>query len=466
MQVDRMTKNASLDDVLKLVATALSEVGAQHATWQIERLGVMVHEAMSLDTRHYHDLTHAVSVAQQGDAIEIFAGLFHDVVYHHVDKLFAPSLAPLIESLVEFDDGGVQLCAGACDEDHWAQVALKVFGITPEQAPSLSAGLNELLSAIVAAKALQTLLEDSQIVQIVACIEATIPFRKPDENGKTAIEALAQRLSQVSDQYALGLSEDSVSDCMIRAVNVSNKDLSSFAREDSREFLAETWLLFAESSAVLGRKRGFFMGDYSASLSGALGFFTTLNAHNVFQRFGQYPATPVHEDLERALQDNLAWGVVYLKMKIIAIALLEGLAQMTGGDTLVTLFMGQVRLADEKGKRFEDFLPVSQDASPQSATRDSGGDSMTYELLAHGRAAISRFDMPNSPLAAFLYARLGEAEMLRLYPFAASSLAQEISPKLYLAEIPKALLLDVVRACQRIAWTRKEQLRQVLRELG
>ena len=132
---------------------------------------------MSLDSRHYHDVSHAVSVAQEGDAIEILAGLFHDVVYFHVDHALASSLAPFVEPFVEADKGSLKLAARACADDRWVQIALQVFGFSTTEERKPETGLNELLSAIVAAKAMGELLAESDLVQVIACIEATIPFR-------------------------------------------------------------------------------------------------------------------------------------------------------------------------------------------------------------------------------------------------------------------------------------------------
>ena len=157
ISADRMTRPASINDVLQLLDIALSDLGAAHSPRQVETLGTLVHEAMSLDFRHYHDVTHAVSVAQEGDAIEKLAGLFHDVVYFQVDHELASSLAPLIEPFVEVGDGGLKLAARACADDRWIQIALGVFGFSIDDDRKPESGLNELLSAIVAAKAVRPL---------------------------------------------------------------------------------------------------------------------------------------------------------------------------------------------------------------------------------------------------------------------------------------------------------------------
>jgi hypothetical protein len=182
----------------------------------------------------------------------------------------------------------------------------------------------------------------------------------------------------------------------------------------------------------------------------------------VFVSYRGVPEAKILQGFESRLRKNLERGAVYLKMKIVGIALLEGLAQLTGGDTLVAMFMGQVRFGEEYGERLEDYLTSSQGAAPGESAPDS---SPVYQLLAQGRAAASRFDMPNSPLSAFMHDRLGEAGLLALYPHAESMVAGEITPKTFLRHVRKDVLCDIVKACQQIAWTRAERLEEVLTQL-
>lgn len=68
----------------------------------------------------------------------------------------------------------------------------------------------------------------SVIAEVVACIEATIPFRSKSD-GQTAGERLRDRLSATNEQFGFGWSEEDLHSIVQRAVRLANRDVENFA---------------------------------------------------------------------------------------------------------------------------------------------------------------------------------------------------------------------------------------------
>jgi hypothetical protein len=457
-----MTATASINDVLRLLHGALESLDADFTLSDVEALGTLVHEAMSLDTRFFHDVDHALMVAGDVDAIEQLTGLFHDVVYLNVDGTFAPRIAPIVAPFVEHGAGGLQLNAAAWEENHHASMVASVFGVDPARAEDSARLKNELLSALVAALSLAPLLADAVVLQVAAGIEATIPFRPADAGGRSCTEQLHQRLHELSSNLALGLAVDDIDQLLRRAVNVCNRDLSGFAIRDTEAFLAQTWQLFAESNPVLARRRGFSFSDYRGSLISTLDFFQTLDAGDVFRSHAGTPDDEAISAMRARAHHNLSSGSDYLKMKLVGIAILEAIASLTGGDTLISLFMGPVRESRGHGDRLEDHLPGAKHGPRGTA----GGNATVYQLLTEGRAGGGGFDMSDSPVTAYLYHRLGESRILELYPGVEAFNAGEVSAMGLLERVGVETVGEIVQACKMTAWTRAAPLDALMKELS
>jgi hypothetical protein len=108
--------------------------------------------------------------------------------------------------------------------------------------------------------------------------------------------------------------------------------------------------------------------------------------------------------VERA-RANIFVARDYLRIRLVAIAILEALAQVSGGDTPLSIFMGD--LSDQAGNapRIEDFLPdiptpIWVDQSP-----------VIRDLLEVGRASESNFDTRNSRLSLFVFKSLNPSRI-------------------------------------------------------
>jgi hypothetical protein len=83
---------------------------------------------------------------------------------------------PFLQGVVVEQDGALVVQPFAQGDSAIALCAA-IFDVVPRQSLLLYAGLNEFLSAVVAARLLQPLLPVHDVLVVVAGIEATIAFR-------------------------------------------------------------------------------------------------------------------------------------------------------------------------------------------------------------------------------------------------------------------------------------------------
>jgi hypothetical protein len=101
-------------------------------------------------------------------------------------------------------------------------------------------------------------------------------------------------------------------------------------------------------------------------------------------------------------------------------------------------------------RRIEDFLPTLPEAG--------GLEPVLRRLLEGGRGAISSFDTSPSPLAAFLYCALGEAQTQAGFEASKRWWAGQLSTTDYLRSLPGQTTRAIALAAVEIATTRRETL--------
>jgi hypothetical protein len=148
---------------------------------------------------------------------------------------------------------------------------------------------------------------------------------------------------------------------------------------------------------------------------------------------------------------NVTTAREYLGIKLLTAAVLEALAEISGGDTPVSLFMGDLG-AQKEGNRLEDYLPRLE---PRSGTRL---DKTLYDLLAHGRASASSFDLQNSPLSLYIYLHLGADGFVDFLEAAQRMFSGSLSARAFLDALPGEMVASVAEGCAQMAFTRREEL--------
>jgi hypothetical protein len=430
-------QRSPVHEIVNALWRALHELDCEAETNEIELWGFSIHAALSAPGREFHNHDHVIEIAREGDALETIAALYHDAVYIQVDQGPPRSMRNEMDKALAQTDGGWRVLATAAENEVTADV-LAVFGRHVGDLVTATSGLNEFASALVACIQLSSALDRNQRLAIAACIEQTIPFRtKP-------VNELHDRLE------GLGVPQPLRDEMLQRAVRVGNRDVENFAHNDAAQFLDNTWKLLPESNPALHYPMVYTVRDYRIALQKMEGFLSWLPADRVFHTWGDEPKPEIHARRVARTTGNLALAVRYLRAKLYSIALVEAIAEVTGGDVPLDYFMGGGKAARVDAKKIETYLPYLGSA------RDL--DPPLQRLLAEGRASESSFDTKPSPVGAFLNSTVGEAAVMKGVEMAKRWWAGASDAASFLASQPPRPVAAIARAAANIIETRRDRL--------
>jgi hypothetical protein len=432
-----MTEQRSpVHEIVHALRRALADLEAAVEIADVERWAFAIHATLSAAGREFHNHDHVIDFARFGDPIEVIAALYHDAVYIQVDQGPPVTMAVEMNRALGHDGDGWRVLPAAAAAEVTADV-LAVFGRRPGDHITAMTGLNELASALVAAQHLERALDRGRRIALAACIEQTIPFRADP------VTPLRDRL------VSLGLRGTQLDDTLARAVRVGNRDVENFAENDPARFLDNTWKLLPESNPALHAPLVYTVRDYRIALQKMEGFLATLEPERVFHVWGDEPRPEIHARRVARTAGNLELAVRYLRAKLYAIALVEAIADATGGDVPLDYFMGALKHAERAG-RIEQYLPNLSDRSDL--------DPPLHRLLAEGRASESSFDTKPSPLGAFLHQTVGEPALMRGVELARRWWAGASDARAFLASQPARPVAAIARAAANTMETRHDRL--------
>ena len=392
MDYQQYCKTKLIDAIQKLGFT----INHQRAS----EIANIIVQTMTSRWRYFHNLEHIFMVAGDDHPLEILAGLFHDLVYVQVDQTINFNLtyylAPYINQV------GYDLVIKNADNlptDRTFEIVLNIFGFMPGQKLLTLGGQNEFLSAVVAAKVLESFFPLSLIARIVTIIEATIPFRPLSTKGFTAIEQLGQRLEITNTKFNLGLTTSEIETTLKQAVRLSNRDVSSFAYVDAVDFLDKTWSLLPETNHALVQTHNYTVKQYRLALQKIDQFFNFLQPEVIFYHFHDEPSADTHQQLIERARNNLQIGKLYLASKLIALSILEAISLRFSPDVSVSMVMGSFLNENNNCLRLIDLLPQEKVSTYEP---DSSLEKKVLHLLERGRHQNLEYDLNESPLATFL----------------------------------------------------------------
>jgi hypothetical protein len=436
---------------IHLLRAALEDLGAQVPLREMERLAIMINEAMTAGARSFHTPEHVFDLVDPGNPHTTLAALFHDLVYYQVDLGFIPQIADAVQASLDARDGQLWLRQNGHQEDRALSICMGIFGLHPGEQLSPFGGMNEFLSALVMHRKLSGVLRDRDLIPATACIEATIPFRKPDKDGRTPAEQLEARLRTASQEMSLGLSQKTIEQTVQWAVTFANRDVANFSEREVTRFLDNTWKLLPETNPSLRTQGVYSIRSYRIALQKMNGFLRALDPATIFAQYRGAPPEEEYRDMVARGERNVTTAREYLGIKLLTAAVLEALAEISGGDTPVSLFMGDIG-AQKKGDKLEDYLPRY---TPPDGTRL---DRTLHDLLAHGRASASSFDLQNSPLSLYIYLHLGADGFRDFLDAAQMMFSGSLSPQAFLDSLPGEMVASVAEGCAQMAFTRSEEL--------
>jgi hypothetical protein len=447
---------STINRFIQLLADAFRALRADVSMHEIERLAMLVHSAMENKRRAYHSSNHVFHMCEGMNPRQVLAAVFHDVVYYQLDGGFPQQAAALLEPIVRNENGALVLNAIGT-HDTALQLCADIFGFKPGQALPLFGGMNEFLSAAVAARLLQPHLQMCDLIAIIACIEATVPFRGKDAAGRDFAFLLAGRIREQSRTLLKTLSDEEierhVAQVMLDAIKIANRDVDGFAEPNPGKFLSATWQLIEESNAPLVAVGVYTLQDYRGALARMEKFLGGLNPKNIFHHYGHYPDDAEIARLNEAARKNLAFSCDYLGAKITSIAIIEALALETGGNCPVSMFLGDIHSPHGKPDRVEDFLPPVNFVTELK--------SRLLLVLEQGRAQESSSDLTHSPLTAYIYRYMGHEGSLQALQQSKRMFAGELSALEFLKSLNPEMIKAITDACAHIAISRREALQKL-----
>lgn len=440
--------------LIDIIVDAFNALNVYASLSETELLANIVYKAMAGESRYFHTTEHILRMADSTTPIQALAALFHDIVYHQVDSGFVPDIHILISPYIQEKDDGIFIADNIDPAEKLVYIALDVFGFSPGQKLAYANGLNEFLSTLVMAKSLERILPVENILRIIICIEATIPFRGINENGEGPFEILEKRIKKVNQNTQICLSEKEIETAIQSAVLFANKDVESFRENDPAVFLVDTWKLIPETNVALRSSEIYTIRDYRIALQKTDKFFNLVNPGDIFHCYKGVPPDDEYRQMVKRARSNISTAREYLGVKLLAIAILEALAEITGGDAPLSLFMGGLQQRGVNGKRIEDFLP------PIAMTDSVVILTQVFKLLETGRAGETNFDMSYSPLSGYLYKSMGMYRVHYYLEPAQEMFSGKKTPLEFLEAVDSHMISIIASACAEMVPTRREQLLQ------
>jgi len=444
---------------------SFTDLGTHTTDEHLEYLAVFLNESMATSGRFFHNVEHVFDISMDACAITVISALFHDVIYYQVDGELSLEQAGILQGvLCEDEESSTALKLNTIDSETdplFAMVA-DIFGFSSGEVLNPFGGQNEFLSAMVAVRALDGTLQLSQMAQIAACIEATIPFRSINAEGKTPADLLYLRLVDVNNKFQLHMTEEDIVETIHLSVDLSNRDVRNFSSSDTGYFLEQTWKLLPESNVPLRQKTLYTVFDYYNALFKLEKFFSNLDSNVVFRHFRDRPDEMTRQALNRQAALNLEIGCSYVRAKLLSIAILAAIAHLTGGDVPMSFITGDLPEIERCAARLDDkFSQMDTD----KGTTGTFQDEKVYELLMKGRRMDSSFDARDSPMAAYLYRMIGAEGVNKSLEYAVVTL-DNVSSSGLLKSLPRGVLAEIVRNTATIVEIRADKLLTILEELN
>lgn len=446
---------------LQKLIWAMEELHIDFEMAQLNKIANLIVQTMTGPWRSFHTPEHIFAVGGSENPIELLAALFHDVVYVQVDKSVNFNLSYYIVPFVK--EVREQLFIRDADElpdDPLFYIILDLFGFNPGQPLSSFGGQNEFLSAVVGAKVLEPFLSIAQLIEVICCIETTIPFRPDDEQGVSAAMALYYRLETVNQKYKAGMSPPEMESAIRRAIRLSNRDVGSFANPKAARFLDGTWDLLPETNHNLHNRSSYTVVEYRQALQKMEGFMNFLRPNIIFQEFMGEPDKKAYNKLIDQSEHNLQVGRLYLGCKLFTIGFLEAISRRLGRDIPLSSMMGELpsQGEDEIQSKLIDYIPTME----SSFSLKDDVEKEVLDLLEKGRYQNASYDLKNSPLATYIVKSIGFEEVREQCDRAKLFFRGELSQEEFLEQISPEITLTVVKGINTLFEQRQESLMKIM----
>lgn len=336
---------------------AFIDLGFSLTEEEIDSISHLIVEGMTGKWRMFHNFNHLLMVSNTGDPLITLAGLFHDLIYLQIDEHipfnFTPYLTPFI-----IKKGNIFCIKSSLNyQDTCFSIVRQIFNLELGDSLSSPKGQNEFLSALTAAKILESYLPLPLITRIVTMIELTIPFRHSTSKNKTIPQELQEKLEKVNQDFNIGLTPSEITTTICQAVILANIDISGFASANVIDFINNTWLLLPETNHALRDTYKYTIQDYRLSLANTTKFINFLKPNLIFHRYHNEPNIDTFQELINICERNLIIGRLYLEIKLVSLAILEAISTRFFPYLPLAFFWGISPYSEIKYPSIFDFLP-------------------------------------------------------------------------------------------------------------
>lgn len=441
-----VTAKNAFHRVEKLLSDCMTEL-ASLSTFEGEdsaAIAKMIYESMTTSGRVYHGMQHVFDISKNmKDPILLLSALFHDVIYISIDKRFSEDQTRFLEGVLV--PNTQQLTLAETFEDPLVDMVVRLYGVTPgEELPK--SGTNEFLSALIGVRAMSRWLSVPHLMEIAACIEATIPFR-PIVDGKSPMDRLYDRLKAVCPDQ----SEEWLEATVRKSAMTANCDLCSFDSTDLDFFLDSSWKLIPEARPIL-LNEDCPLSEFLKELHALEGRSKFLKGAvpNIFQSFRQAPSDKELAEKQRRTHKNLDIMCEYAKVRMLQTMVLVEFVEAMGEDPnsvpLMSCLLMDVPQVEE----------VSVDTLP----------SVEQEIrnwLVCGRRTSFYWDPAMSPLGAYLFDSLGTKGISEAIEIGKN---QQAGSHKLLKYLPESVVCTVASRLGAVFTDRADRILQVPEELG
>jgi hypothetical protein len=143
----------------------------------------------------------------------------------------------------------------------------------------------------------------------------------------------------------------------------------------------------------------------------------------------------------------------------VAISLLEALAEVSGGDAPMKLFLAELPAKNDRTLRFDYFLPLIE---PPSWVDTS---STIYRLLSGSRDGDWGYDPVTSPLSLYVYMCMSPEELSACFDWP-TMFGQKVTADEFLRRADQGVVTTVAQASAEIVFIRRDQLLRYARPSG
>jgi hypothetical protein len=431
--------------------SSLEQLGSTASPRELEEWAIFIHECTSKESRGYHNIHRAFEISSGAGPIQLIAAFFRDTINCLVDQGLSKKQQKLLEGVV--NDAFCLAPSLQVNGHPHLPLTAAIFGVTPGQDMSNYVGLDAFLSAVIVTHFLKDTLTPAQLAQVVTCLEATIPFRGPEST-----EMLYNRLSDSNQVFSLGLAKEQLIRSIQQAADLANRSHGNFSAKDATFFLDHTWSLLPEYNEALRKSYLYTVNDFQVAVKKMYDFLMNLDPSRIFTSFRGVPDEAEMRDFVQSATLNLDLGRKYVRAELLSVTIVAAFAVLTGGDAPMSFFVGDLPTRNQTADRLADNYPTF--------TESPNYNLQVYNILKSGRHLETSFDTRNSPLAAFLYAQLGDIGTEAILQPCLFSMTDKTVALNLLSSLPHVTLELIGRDIASIAVSRAERIGMILQELA